>query len=96
MLMLLLVPAVSLASDPAPVPLTPEQRAEQEHEELIGELSAMAEDVRTIDVELLKKAIEAHQQEQAALVSMETAEISDDSGELLLAPVPVMGPAVAP
>ena len=97
MFSLLLAATVSTAGEPAEVGevvLSPEAAAEEAHEELMGELEAMSEDVRSIDVDLLKKAMQAHQEEQAALVSLETSEITDDSGNLLLAPVPVMGPSV--
>jgi hypothetical protein len=89
--------AVSTAGEPVEpgqVVMSPEAAAEEAHEELMGELQAMAADVRSIDIELLKQAMQAHQEEQAALVSLETTEITDDSGNLLLAPVPVMGPSV--
>jgi hypothetical protein len=97
MFSLLLAATVSTAGEPAEVGevvLSPEAAAEEAHEELMGELEAMSEDVRSIDVDLLMKAMQAHQEEQAALVSLERTEITDDSGNLLLAPVPVMGPSV--
>lgn len=99
MFVLLLAATSSTAGEPAQaseVILSPEAAAEEAHEELMGELEAMSEDVRSIDVELLKKAMQAHQEEQAALVSLERTEITDDSGDLMLAPVPVVGPSVAP
>lgn len=91
--------AVSTAGepvDPDQVVMSPEAAAEEAHEELMGELQAMAADVRSIDIDLLKKAIKAHEESQHAIVSMEESEITDDSGEVVLAPVPVMGPSVAP
>tara|TARA_R100000008_G_C3542581_1_gene145653 strand:+ start:460 stop:768 length:309 start_codon:yes stop_codon:yes gene_type:complete len=102
MFSLLLAATVSTAGEPAQVVMSPEaaaqvaQEAEEAHEELMGELQAMSEDVRTIDIELLKKAIQAHEEAQEVIVSMEESEITDDSGEVILAPVPVMGPSVAP
>ena len=99
MFSLLLAVTVSTAGEPAEgreVVLSPEAVAEEAHEELMGELEAMSEDVRTIDIDLLMRAMRAHQEEQAALVSLETSEIADDSGDMMLAPVPVFGPSVAP
>jgi len=102
MFALLLVVTVSTAGEPSEVVLSPEaaaQMAEEAHAEFMGELQAMSEDVRSIDVELLKKAMQAHQEQQEqppAIVSMEPSELTDDSGALLLAPVPVVGPSVAP
>ena len=104
MFSLLLVASLSTAGEPSDgdpvestqVIMSPEAVAEEAHEELMSELEAMAEDVRTIDVELLKQAIQAHQEQEAPIVSMEESQITDDSGDVLLAPVPVMGPSVAP
>ena len=100
MFSLLLAVTVSTAGEPAEgreVVLSPEAAAEEAHEELMGELEAMSEDVRTIDIELLKQAMQAHQErQQPALVSLETSEIADDSGDMILAPVPVFGPSVDP
>lgn len=100
MFALLLAATISTAGEPDEVVMSPEAAAEAEeaHDELMDELAAMSEDMRTIDVELLKKAMQAHQeqQEQPAIVSMETSELTDDSGDVILAPVPIMGPSVAP
>ena len=100
MFVLLLAATISTAGEPDVVVMSPEAAAEAEeaHDELMDELAAMSEDMRTINVELLKKAMQAHQeqQEQAAVVSAETSELTDDSGDVILAPVPVMGPSVAP
>ena len=100
MFALLLAATISTAGEPDEVVMSPEAAAEAEeaHDELMDELAAMSEDMRSIDVELLKKAMQAHQeqQEQPAIVSMETSELTDDSGDVILAPVPIMGPSVAP
>jgi hypothetical protein len=99
MFVFLLAATSSTAGEPVQAPeviLSPEAAAEEAHEELMGELEAMSEDVRTIDIDLLMRAMRAHQEEQAALVSLETSEITDDSGDMILAPVPVFGPSVAP
>jgi len=100
MFALLLAATISTAGEPDEVVLSPEAAAEAEeaHDELMDELAAMSEDMRSIDVELLKKAMQAHQeqQEQPAIVSVETSELTDDSGDVILAPIPVMGPSVAP
>ncbi len=100
MFVLLLAATSSTAGEPAQAPeviLSPEAAAEEAHEELMGELEAMSEDVRTIDIDLLMRAMRAHQErQQPALVSLETSEITDDSGDMMLAPVPVVGPSVAP
>ena len=103
MFALLLAATISTAGEPDEVVMSPEAAAEAEeaHDELMDELAAMSEDMRTIDVELLKKAMQAHQeqqeqQERPAIVSAETSELTDDSGDVILAPIPVMGPSVAP
>ena len=94
MLSLLVVATLSTAGEPVEadqVILSPEAAAEEAHAELMGELAAMSEEVRTIDLELLKVAIEAEQARQAAIVALEPP-TAEDSGPDLVAPVPVVGP----
>ena len=94
MLSLLVVATLSTAGQPIEadqVVLSPEAAAEEAHGELMGELSAMAEEVRTIDLELLKVAIEAEKARRAAIVALDPP-TAEDSGPVVWAPSPVVGP----